>query len=80
MSFRVGTCIYEAEVKELMERLQARGVCLIVIGGKRNKDDVEFSSAVQAADMPFLSRAMVYSGARMLDDIKPFISGTFETK
>jgi hypothetical protein len=77
--FRVGNCIYESEVRELMDRLKARGVCVIVIGGNRNKDDVEFSSAVRAADVPFLCRAMGYTAVRMMRDVVPFVSGTFDS-
>lgn len=71
--FRRGHCVYEAEVKELIKRLEAKGVVLIVVKGKRNIDEVEVSAGVPLDEVQFAAKAMVVTGFGLINQLKDYV-------
>lgn len=69
---RFGTVVYKNEVEELMARLRAKGIVLIVIKGKRNHDDVEFSSMIEGSWVAFTAGAMAQTALAMLRRLEDF--------
>jgi vacuolar-type H+-ATPase subunit D/Vma8 len=72
---RFGTVVYRNEVIEMKQRLKAAGIVLVVIKGKRNIDDVEFSSIIEGeAWIKFTAAAMAQTAMEMfrnVDNFKP---------
>lgn len=69
---RLGNPRYGHEVEELMQRLKATGIILIVIKGKRNKDDVEFTTVAPPAWIPFTAGAMAQTALAMMRNLEGF--------
>lgn len=51
--------VYEPELRELMTKLKAKGICLIVIGGERNKNPIEYSIYAEGRHVPSLSNSLM---------------------
>lgn len=47
-----GHSIYDPDVAELLKKLEAKGILLIVVDGKRNIQPIEFASALEAGILP----------------------------
>lgn len=70
--YRMGGCLYQAEVEELTKRLDAKGVMIIVVKGNRNKEDVEFSTSITENWKDFVLRAFAYTALKMIEDFSGF--------
>jgi len=57
---------YDAKIMELMARLEARGILLVVLQGNRNDKDVEWGSALRKEDIPLAIQTL----ARILMEMK----------
>ncbi len=64
-----GSSIYDGEVSELISRLKAEGVLLIVVNGERNKSPIEFASAIQARIIPRVIEVLLLTAAEMQRDM-----------
>lgn len=47
-----GKAVYDTEIVKLREDLKARSIVLIVIEGAKNKNPIEFGSALTMTDIP----------------------------
>lgn len=47
-----GSSVYDEEVADLMRRLEAKGIFLIVVDGKKNNSPIEYASAIQPQLIP----------------------------
>ena len=78
MSFttRVGVCVYKDEVLELMKKLEAEGILLVVVNGKKNIDTYEISAAVQGKHVADVGQVLIKTGLGYLKQIEPYIDGS----
>lgn len=55
---RSGEAIYQKELDEIITRLNAKGVALVVLEGNRNKSSLEFGCGAAPKDIPLLISAL----------------------
>lgn len=53
-----GKAVYDEEIMDLLKKLKAKGIVLLVINGVRNKKDIEFGSALTLEDVPRIWQAL----------------------
>jgi hypothetical protein len=75
---RKGRCVYKEEVIELMKRLNAEGILLVVIRGNRNIDTFEISSAVETKHVADVGEVLIKTGVGYIENLKPYIDGRVE--
>lgn len=78
LKIRKGRCVYEAEVVELMKRLNAEGIMLLVVKGNRNIDTYEVSSAVRGDHVKNIGQVLIRTGIGYIENALPFIDGSRE--
>lgn len=69
-----GSSIYDGEVGELITRLKADGIVLIVVNGERNKSPIEFASALQGKILPRIIEVLLLTAAEMQRDMDAVIA------
>lgn len=70
-----GTSVYEPEVMEMLKRLKAKSIVMVVVDGNRNKSPIEYASAIDGASEIYnIIRALEAVAASMRADLVEILS------
>ncbi len=74
-----GSSIYEPEVMELLKRLEARGILLIVLDGKKAARPITYASALTFPDIVRAISALEIVAKEMRNDLMRIVAGQSTT-
>ena len=64
-----GSSVYDDDVAEIMKKLEAKGVLLIVVDGKKNNSPIEFASALTEDVLPRVAEVLTLVSNMVVNDI-----------
>lgn len=64
-----GSSVYDDDVAEIMKRLEAKGILLIVVDGKKNNSPIEFASAITRDMFPRILEVLYLVGEVIAKDL-----------